>query len=126
MDYLDDILKTIASLGPEAFTIPRILPITNKVIPWVCICLAPFVYPMLTNPGRVAPDVKYPLAREIATGFLLGLLAWIAHDKAIKHFERWLVGRFGSNGSKRYRRTAQGGFEEVRAELETPPTVDKP
>jgi len=127
MDYFNDILSGISKLSPEMFTIviiialgyiPRILPVTNKIIPWACIIVAPFIYPLLTNPGRVSPDKKYPLLWEIGTGFLLGLLAWIAHDKAIWHLERWLVNRFGNSGSKRYRKTATGSFEEVRAEID--------
>jgi len=133
MEYLNDIIKTIASLGPEVFTvvlvvgvsyIPRILPVTNKVIPWLCVCVfGPAAYPMLNSPGRVSPEVRFPLLREIFTGFLLGLIAWILHDKVISRFEGWLIGKWQArSGSKRYRKNSAGQFEEIRSELE----IDKP
>ena len=105
MDYLEDILKVITNLGPEALTVAvmialgyvlRILPaFPNKLIPYVCIFGAPFIYPFLTNPGRVAPDVQHPIVRCVITGFLLGAVAWFSHNKVLAHIENKIPGLKG-------------------------------
>lgn len=97
MDYLNDLLKVITGLGPEAKTgavmialgyVCRILPkFPNKLIPYVCILGAPFLYPVLTNAGRVSPEVKNPIVLMVTNGFLIGTVAWALHDKLLARIE---------------------------------------
>jgi len=128
-DYLDDLMKSLTTLGPEALTVCvmialgyvlRLVPkFPNAWIPVACILGAPCIYPFLTSPGRVSPDVQHPIVRIILTGFLIGFLAWILHDKVLAHIEdkvpflKGLLARADASGSKRYRKAADGSFEEV-------------
>src|SRR3990167_1605090 len=104
MDYLNDILKSIGTLGQEMLMalgciaigyVVRMLPgIPNKAIPYICIFAPLFIYPFLTNPGRVSPDVQNPIVRIELTALLIGVLAWILHDKVIAHVEDKLEQKF--------------------------------
>lgn len=49
--------------------------IPNDIIPWISPLLGMFVYPWITEPGKVAFAVRSPLAAQMVTGFLVGLAA---------------------------------------------------
>lgn len=127
MDYLNELINTLSGLGPEMFCIVaciavgyvvRLIPvIPNKWIPAICILVAPVIYPFLTNPGRVSPDSQMPMTRIVLTGLVLGVAAFVLHDKVIVHIERYIPG-FGkaikqADETKFLRRSASGGTEEV-------------
>lgn len=128
MEYLDELVKTLGKMGPEAFCIVaciavgyvvRLIPaIPNKWIPAVCILVAPLIYPFMTSPGRVSPDSESPMVRIVMTGLILGVLAFILHDKVIAKLEdrvpflKGLLAR--SDETKQFRRTPSGTAEEVK------------
>lgn len=97
MDYLDDLLKSLLTLGPEMLTclamialgyLLRVVPsFPNKWIPMVCILGAPILYPLLISDGQIAPTVKNPIVLKVLIGFLLGVLSWFGHDKVLSKVE---------------------------------------
>ena len=130
MEYLNEVLKTLRGLGPEAFCVLsciafgyviRFIPaISNRWIPAICIVFAPVVYPFLTSTSRVTPEAQEPAVRIILTGLILGVGAWVLHDKVLAHIEHKIPGlgklltRADAAESKRYRKAEDGSFEEIK------------
>lgn len=133
MNYLEEAINTLSKLGPEMFTIVaciafgyviRLIPaIPNKWIPTFCILFAPIVYPFLTSTGRVSPDSVNPMMRIVLTGLVLGVLAFVLHDKVIWHLEKYIPGvrkiLKHSDETKQFKRDAKTG---AVTDL-TPPTA---
>jgi len=133
MNTLEEIIAWLMNSGPELFTIMlcivggyvlRMIPkFPNNWIPLVCVLIGPTLYPLLTNPGRVSPDAHYPMVRIIGTGLILGVAAFILHDKLIRHVEDKLPflkgilsradARTKESQSKRYRKRQDGTIEEI-------------
>lgn len=128
MNYIEELVNTLAKLGPEMFCIVaciavgyviRLIPaIPNKWIPAVCILFAPCVYPFLTSPGRVSPDSVNPMVRIILTGLILGVIAFALHDQVLARIEKYIPGLRKvlqtSDDTKQFRRdTKTGAVSEV-------------
>lgn len=123
MNYLEELVNTLSKLGPEMFCVVsciafgyviRLIPaIPNKWIPAACILFGPMVYPFLTSFGRVSPDSVDPRVRIILTGLVLGVAAFILHDKVIAHLEKYIPGLRkvlkDSDDTKQFRRDAKTG-----------------
>lgn len=123
MNYLEEFINTLSKLGPEMFAIVaciafgyvvRLIPfIPNKWIPAACILFAPCVYPFLTSTGRVSPDSVNPMMRIVLTGLVLGVAAFILHDKVIAHIEKYIPGLRKvlkqSDDTKQFRRDTKTG-----------------
>lgn len=132
MNYLEEFINTLSKLGPEMFAIVaciafgyvvRLIPfIPNKWIPAACILFAPCVYPFLTSTGRVSPDSVNPMMRIVLTGLVLGVAAFILHDKVITHIEKYIPGLSKvlkqSDDTKQFKKDAQGSVSEVPQEKE--------
>ena len=130
MNYLEELVNTLSKLGPEMFCVIaciafgyviRLIPaIPNKWIPAACILFAPVVYPFLTSPGRVSPDSVNPMMRIILTGLVLGVAAFVLHDKVITHIESKIPGLRKvlkiSDDTKQFRRDAKGEAVEIKQE----------
>lgn len=130
MNYLEEIINTLSKLGPEMFCIVsciafgyviRLIPvIPNKWIPAFCIVFAPIVYPFLTSTGRVSPDAVNPMMRIVLTGLVLGVLAFVLHDKVIWHLEKYIPGvrkiLKQSDDTKQFKKDAKGKVDEVKPE----------
>lgn len=128
MNYVEELINTLSKLGPEMFCVVaciafgyviRLIPcIPNKWIPAACILFAPCVYPFLTSFGRVSPDAVDPRVRIILTGLVLGVAAFILHDKVISHIEKYIPGfrkvLKQSDDTKQFRRDAQGEAVEIK------------
>jgi|SRR3990167_5385402 len=111
MEYLNDAIKQLLALGPEAllicvvialgYVLKRVPLIPNKTIPAACLLLGAGIYPLITSPGQAPPDIKFPIVREIMLGLLIGFIAWIIHNKLLKRIEErvpWLKGVLSGNG----------------------------
>ena len=96
MDNLQDGIQQLLGLGPEALTIIgvivlgyflRFLPfIPNKAIPAICIAVSTILYPLMVVPKAVEGS-RNPMVRLAIIGMVLGTLAWIFHNKALKKIE---------------------------------------
>lgn len=101
MDYLEDFLKQLLSLGPEALTVviviclgyvARVIPkYRNDWIPVGVVVAGTLIYPMLVSPGAAPPDVRFPVVRELGLGLVCGVGGYFLHDKFIKRIERRLL-----------------------------------
>lgn len=130
MNWLEEAVNILSKLGPEMFCVVsciafgyviRLIPaIPNKWIPAACILFAPLVYPFLTSPGRVSPDSVNPMMRIVLTGLVLGVSAFILHDKVISHIESKIPGLRKvlkqSDDTKQFRRDAKGAAVEMNTE----------
>lgn len=130
MNYIEELVNTLSKLGPEMFCIVaciaagyviRLIPvISNKWIPPVCILIAPCIYPFLTSFSRVSPDAVDPRMRIILTGLVLGVMAFILHDKVIAKIEDKIPG-FG----KALKQSDDTKFLR-KSDIQPPPTEEKP
>lgn len=123
MNYLEEPINMLSKSGPELFCIVaciavgyviRLIPvISNRWIPAICILSGPATYPFLTSFGRVSPDSVDPRMRIILTGLVLGVAAFILHDKVIAHIEARIPGLGKlvkqSDDTKHFRRDTKTG-----------------
>lgn len=141
MSYVEELVNTLAKLGPEMFCIVaclsvgyavRLIPIiSNRWIPAICIIAGPTIYPFLTSPGRVSPDSQMPMMRIVFTGLILGVFAFGLHHHVIAHLESKIPGLRNvlqrSDDTKQFRRDVRGEVTENKpgSELE-PEQKDQP
>ena len=113
MEYLEDIIKTVGNLGPEALVmvamlafgyVLRIVPrFPNNWIPLSCLLFTLVCYPLLSNPGRVSFDAEHPLIRMELTALVLWVCAWLAQTKVLSKIEDkipWLKGLLATVDAK--------------------------
>lgn len=144
MEYLTDILNQITSLKGVAliavcllalgYVLKAIPQIPNALIPASVITGGMILTPILGEPGAVSPDIKHPLVGLVLQGFLIGVAAWILHEKVIKHFEGWLKGKLPGGGAPvllacavplLFTGCATDGFAKVVRELKDDPATVK-
>lgn len=101
MEYLNDILKEIHNLRGSALVIVcliafgyvcKIAPfIPNRFIPLCVILGGAILNPILISTGEASHELRHPLLGLALEGFLVGVAAWILHEKVIAK----LLARFG-------------------------------
>ena len=97
MDFFNDLIAQLTSLGPEALVgliiivagyVIRLLPWPpGRWIPVLCLVLGAVLYPLLAKPGPADLAVRHPAVRQVLVGFLIGFLSWIGHNKFLAPLE---------------------------------------
>lgn len=61
----------------------------NKFIPWICLTLGCLIYPLVADVGVPKPEPhNWWVVRMV--GLLVGAAAWLAHDRFLRRFEKYL------------------------------------
>ena len=91
-----DYAGQLFSLAPAPFTVAiliaiaygvRLMPwIPNRLIPTICMVAGMIIFPLVGLHPKDMAESTY-LVRSISTGFVLGLAAWLVHDKFISKIE---------------------------------------
>lgn len=100
MKDIQDSIQQILGFTPEVLVVVflillgyavRFMPfIPNKWIPAVCMFSGMVIYTAMVKPP-VIEGVRMPHVRMALIGFILGVLAWVIHNKALKKLEdKWL------------------------------------
>lgn len=103
MEYLVDLIQQLHDLGPEMLLglamiglgyALRFIPVMPRVwIPPLCIFIPAIIYPMMADPAQLEKFPHYPTIRFTLIGFLIGVCAWMLHNKVLKKIEdKFLTG----------------------------------
>lgn len=93
---LNDLARQLGALTPEATAVAvvlglgyvlRCLPLPGWVIPPACVLAPAVFYPWIADWGSLPAGDYHPGARLVCTGFLIGLTAWMLHNRLLN---RWL------------------------------------
>jgi hypothetical protein len=106
MEYLLDLIQQLHHMGPEmllglsmiglSYGLRFIPVFPNVWIPAVCIFAPMFIQPLIADPSRLTNFPHYPVVRFALEGLLIGVVAWMFHNKAIKKLEdKFLAKRRG-------------------------------
>jgi len=96
MEYINDVVKQIVTLGPAALTVAcciaigyviRMLPISNRSIPAICPVVGAILYSAVAKTGDVNPDIHNPVVAQAMIGFILGFVAWMGHKALLSKLE---------------------------------------
>lgn len=91
MTFMQDLLKQVINLKGQMLVMVsclgvgyalRLVPkFQNKWIPLAVMIFGAGLNPCIVGRGNVDPDVNNPVAHLVLQGFVIGILAWIAHNK---------------------------------------------
>lgn len=96
MEYLVDLVQQLNKLGPELLLglgmiglgyALRLTPFPIRWVPGLCMFLPMVIYPMMADPGRLKDFPHFPQVRFALEGLVIGVLAWMLHNKVLKKLE---------------------------------------
>jgi len=98
---LTDAVDTISHATPGAFTVLVVLAIGyalkmskvfGKWIPLISFfVVGPICYYFTSSPGDMDPALTYPEVRQLFTGMVLAVFAWMIHRAVLKKYvDKWL------------------------------------
>jgi hypothetical protein len=102
LQIINDALTQLLKLTPEAllglfiiacgYVLRGIKWLDNRWIPLVCCVLGGSLYPFIAKQASADPDLAHPYVRLVMIGFLIGLLAWVFHEKILSRIEDRIPG----------------------------------
>lgn len=103
---LNDVIKILKGLGPEALTVVVVIalgyvvrssPIDNRFIPGILPLLGATFYALIASPAGVEPDIRNPELKLAGFGLVLGVIGWALHHLVIARVEaklsKWRAGK---------------------------------
>jgi hypothetical protein len=109
IEIVRDTIDQLLAASPEMFLFFALIAsgyalkavpfLPNNYIPAVNLVVAAVVYPLLCDPGKAPPELRYPVVRYVLTGLVIFVLSWVAHAKFLKALEeKWNL--FGNGKDK--------------------------